>query len=316
MTNQVRVGVVGVGSLGWHHARLYGECPQAELIGVYDVNPDNAGEVAKRLGVTAFDDLHALADAVDALSVAVPTDLHAEIGTQLLQLGKHLLIEKPITKTVQEGRALLDLADRKGLVVQVGHVERFNPVIAYLEEQADDPRFIETLRLAPYPPPRPGMLPRGTEVGVIFDLMIHDIDLILTLVKSPVAKIDAIGIPVLSQTEDIANARIQFENGCVANLTASRVTPEPMRKIRVFQSNTYISLDYQKVAGEIVTKRGDHIHREAVPIHPHNALLKELEDFVACVHTRREAHRDVQPKVTGIHGLHALEIATQIRNCF
>lgn len=252
----IPVGVVGVGSLGWHHARLYQACTDAHLVGVYDTVAETAQNVADKLGVRVFESMEEMAENVDAVSIAVPTNLHFEIGSTWLDWGKHVLIEKPITESVEEAQRLIAQADAAQLVLQVGHVERFNPVMSYLEAKAHQPRFIECHRLAPYPPPRPGLPPRGTEVGVVLDLMIHDIDLVLALVKSPVERIDAVGVPVLSPTEDIANARIRFENGCVANLTASRVTPEPMRKIRVFQGDAYLSLDYQAKTGEVFSNRG------------------------------------------------------------
>lgn len=311
---QIPVGVVGAGKLGWHHARLYSESPHANLVGIYDVNRETADDVAQRLGVRAYLSMEQLAADVDAVSIAVPTNLHDQVGRQWLNWGKHLLIEKPLTESIDQGRALIAKAAEKGLVIGVGHVERFNPVISYLEQRADDPRFIECHRLAPYPPPRPGLPPRGTEVGVVLDLMIHDIDLVLALVKSPVAHVDAVGVPVLSPTEDIANARIRFENGCVANLTASRVTPEPMRKIRVFQNNAYLSLDYQAQSGEIFLKQAGGIHREDVPIHNHNALLMEIEDFVTCVRCAQDGEGRTTPKVSGESGLRALEIAIAIRD--
>jgi len=312
MTEPVKVGVLGVGALGRHHARLYKQCHNADLVGVYDLNEETANRVAEEVGVPPFSDPLALAEEVSGLSIAVPTHLHHEVAKTMLQKGKHLLIEKPITETVAQAEELLALARPRDLIVQVGHVERFNPVISYLEEKADNPRFIESHRMAPYPPPRPGLQPRGTEVSVVLDLMIHDIDMVLALVKSPIAFVDAVGIQVLSKTEDIANARIRFENGCVANLTASRVTPEPMRKIRVFQRSTYLSLDYMAKAGEIYAKVSNGIHREAVPVNDHNALLKELEDFVRCMVELRDTGNKPTPRVSGQHGMLALELADRI----
>lgn len=308
----VRVGVVGVGALGWHHARLYNEIGNAELVGVYDVNPLTLKSVSEKLAVRAFDSMEVMASEVDAVSIAVPTNCHYQAGCEWLDWGKHVLIEKPITETVEQARQLITRADAHKLVLQVGHVERFNPVMSALEEKATEPRFIESHRLAPYPPPRPGLPPRGTEVGVVLDLMIHDIDLVLNLVKSPVTHVDAVGIPILSPTEDIANARIRFANGCVANLTASRVTPEPMRKIRVFQNSTYISLDYQAKSGEIFVKTDSGIEQVPVPIHDHNALLKELEHFIECVEASR-AGECLKPKVSGECGMRALEVAVEIQ---
>ncbi|MFT5123093.1 MAG: putative dehydrogenase [Verrucomicrobiales bacterium] len=307
LAQPVRVGVIGVGVLGRHHTRLYANSADAELVGVYDVSPESAAKVAAEYGCAAFNEIDALVGQVDAVSVAVPTDLHFDVVSRLLEQDKHVLVEKPLTATVEQGRALVALARKRDVVLQVGHVERFNPVITYLEEKIDHPRFIESHRLAGYPPPRPGMLPRGTEVGVVFDLMIHDIDIILSLVKSPVVRIDSVGLCVLSATEDIANARIAFANGCVANLTASRVSPEPMRKIRVFQQNAYLSLDYGEKCGEIATIDGANVHREAVPIDQHDALERELADFLAA-----SAGESAAPRVPGEQGLKALEIADTI----
>lgn len=308
----VKVGVIGVGALGTHHARLYKECANTDLLGVYDINPEQAATIAERFDTRPFDEIMTLADQVDALSVAVPTDKHFEVVTDLLNAGKHVLVEKPIASSVVQGRQLVNLAAEKQLVLQVGHVERFNPVITYLEKNLQNPRFIEAHRLAGYPPPRPGLPPRGTEVGVVFDLMIHDIDIILHLVKSEVERVDAVGIPVLSPTEDIANARLTFANGCVANVTASRVSQELMRKIRVFQGDAYLSLDYQEHKGEICLLKGLEVVREPVPISEHNALLKELEDFVRCVGIANETGTVPEPAVSGQHGQRALEIADRI----
>jgi len=311
-SQKIKVGVLGVGALGRHHARLYQELAHAELVGIHDVDAERALRVAQEVGSQTYSSAELLADAVDALSVAVPTTLHYEVGKAMLARGKHLLLEKPITQTLEQARELLELATANNLVIMVGHVERFNPVISYLEERLDSPRFIESHRLSPYPPPRPGLPPRGTEVSVVLDLMIHDIDVVLNLVRSPVASIDAVGVPILSPTEDIANARIKFENGCVANLTASRVTPEPMRKIRVFQRNTYLSLDYQNKQGEIYFKEANGIRRETVPVSDHNALLKELEHFVDCVVALKRTGSAPAPKVSAEQGMNALDLAERM----
>lgn len=312
MTEKVRVGVLGTGALGRHHARLYKECEGADLVGIFDRDTERAQAVADEIGTKIYESEAALAADVEALSIAVPTNFHHDVAMEMLALGKHLLIEKPITETIEQAQELLNVAAAKKLVISVGHVERFNPIIPYLEKKADNPRFIESHRMAPYPPPRPGLPPRGTEVSVVLDLMIHDIDMVLALVKSPVAAIDATGIPVLSPTEDIANARIRFENGCVANLTASRVTPEPMRKIRVFQRDCYLSLDYMQRSGEIFSKSEKGIEREPVPVDDHNALLKELEDFVAGVQHLKATGEMPELKVSGEHGMLALNVACEI----
>lgn len=307
MSNRtIKVGVVGTGALGQHHTRIYGELDEAELVGVYDVDQARAQSIAAKNGTHAFATMDELADAVEAVSVVVPTDLHRDVAGQLIERDVHVLIEKPIATTTAEAEELVALAKAHHVIVQVGHVERFNPVLSYLEKAAKNPRFIEAHRLASYPPPREGLHPRGTEVSVILDLMIHDLEVILHLVGSKVKDIHAVGVPVLSPTEDIANVRLAFENGCVANVTASRVSPERMRKIRVFMEDTYISLDYQKQEGELYRKKGFAIDREDVPIEKGEPLANQLRAFVACV-----ALRD-QPVVSGEHGAEALTLAVDI----
>ena len=314
MSDTIKVGVVGVGALGKHHARLYKECAGAELVGVYDRHAETAAAVAAELGVRAFATIEALAAAADGLSVAVPTDHHHRVAKPLLQQGKHILVEKPITVTVAEGEELVRLAAASKLVLQVGHVERYNPVLECLDCTPGEARFIEAHRLAPYPPPRPGLRPRGTEVSVVLDLMIHDLDVILYLVRSPVKQVDAVGVPILSPSEDIANARIAFENGCVANVTASRVSQERMRKIRVFKTAAYLSLDYQTQKGEMVMldlpKMA--LSRQEVGVMAANALQLELQDFVNCIRAVRETGVVPEPKVSGEAGLQALCLAEQI----
>ncbi len=307
MSNRtIKVGVGGTGALGQHHTRIYGELDEAELVGVYDVDQARAQSIAAKNGTHAFATMDELADAVEAVSVVVPTDLHRDVAGQLIERDVHVLIEKPIATTTAEAEELVALAKAHHVIVQVGHVERFNPVLSYLEKAAKNPRFIEAHRLASYPPPREGLHPRGTEVSVILDLMIHDLEVILHLVGSKVKDIHAVGVPVLSPTEDIANVRLAFENGCVANVTASRVSPERMRKIRVFMEDTYISLDYQKQEGELYRKKGFAIDREDVPIEKGEPLANQLRAFVACV-----ALRD-QPVVSGEHGAEALTLAVDI----
>ncbi len=310
--NKIKVGVAGVGSLGRHHTRLYRESKLCKLVGLYDINPEQSQKIASEFLTTAYSSLDELADNVDCLSVAVPTHLHYQTVLCLLKKGKHILVEKPLTSTVDEGEELVSYAKNNNLILHVGHVERYNPIINYLQKKVNDPRFIESHRLAPYPPPRSELLPRGTEVSVVLDLMIHDIDIILNLVDSPVAAIDAVGIPILSESEDIANVRINFKNGCVANLTASRVSQEYMRKIRVFQSDAYLSLDYQEKKGELVYKNKQSIKREDVPIEDHNALEKELEFFItSCQYTINNG--SVHDKnISAQHALNALEIGDKI----
>ncbi len=305
-TKPVKVGVVGVGALGQHHVRVYSESPAAELVGIYDTDKDQLESIASRHNTTAFSSMDELAKKTEALSLAVPTDKHFDVGTRLLNQGLHLLVEKPIAATTAEAEKMVELADSKGLILQVGHIERFNPVIRFLEGNLDSPRFIEAVRLAPYPPPRENQKPRGTEVSVVHDLMIHDLDIVLHLVQSKCVEIHAVGVPALSPTEDIANVRLLFENGCVANLTASRISMEKTRKIRVFQENTYVSLDYLHQAGQLYTKKNNNIEMSNVPIESGEPLPEELEAFLKSVRTRTD------PVVTGQHASAALQLAVEI----
>ncbi|HEY9510627.1 MAG TPA: Gfo/Idh/MocA family oxidoreductase, partial [Verrucomicrobiae bacterium] len=228
--NRIRVAVLGTGSLGKEHARIYSELAAAgkvEFTGLFDSNVETAKKIAAKHNARVFNSIAEAAAASDALNIVTPTVTHFELAKQLLDQGKHVLVEKPMTDSSAQAADLVQLALTKNCVLQVGHVERFNPVFKYLESVATEPRFIETHRLSPYPA-------RSTDIGVVLDLMIHDLDVVLAFVKSPVTSVDSVGIPVLSKSEDIANTRLRFANGCVANLTVSRVSPERMRKIRVF----------------------------------------------------------------------------------
>jgi len=296
---KLRVGVVGVGHIGSNHARLYSEITSADFTAIYDVDLARANSIAKKYGGTAAKSLDEFAGLVDAASVATPTISHHEIALHLLQRGKHLLVEKPITENLQDATELSELAARNKLSLQVGHVERFNPVLSALEARLTHPRFIEAHRLSSYPN-------RSTDIGVVLDLMIHDLEIILHLVRSAVQSIDAVGIPVLSKSEDIANARIRFENGCVANVTSSRISPERMRKIRVFQEDAYLSLDYEKQSGEIYRRESGKIIRDKVPIEREEPLKQQLVSFIECASTGRE------PKVSGFQATAALELAVEI----
>src|SRR6476619_6250758 len=267
---KLRVGVVGVGHIGSNHARLYAEIPSAEFISM-----------------------------VDAASVATPTNAHYEVARALLAQGKHVLIEKPITDNTAHATELADVAARSGLILQVGHVERFNPVLGALEKHLTHPRFIESHRLAPY-------TERSADIGVVLDLMIHDLEVILHFVRSPLWSIDAVGVPVLSQTEDIANARLHFEDGCVANVTASRISPERLRKIRIFQEDAYLSLDYQNQSGEIYRRVGKQIWRDRAEIEREEPLKLQLASFIECAGTGRE------PRVSGSQATAALKLAVEI----
>ena len=299
MTEFIRAGIVGVGSIGKNHARIYSELPGVKFAAVLDTNREAAEAISREHGVPVATTLSEFASMVDAATVSTPTPDHHEIGKFLLHEGKHLLIEKPITETPEQALELVKLAKDRGVVLQVGHVERFNPVLSALEQRLTKPLFIEAHRLSPYPF-------RSVEIGVVLDLMIHDLEIILHLVRSPVKSIDAVGIPVLSKGEDIANARIRFESGCVANVTASRISPEKMRKIRVFQQDAYLSLDYQNQSGEMFRLVNGMITREAVEIEKDQPLKCELLSFVEC------SRKGIQPVVSGSQAAAALELAIEI----
>ncbi|MGH7976891.1 MAG: Gfo/Idh/MocA family oxidoreductase [Limisphaerales bacterium] len=333
---KIRVAVLGTGSLGQHHARVYSELEksgQVQFAGIFDANFDTAKRTATKFGAKIFNSIAETAANSDALNIVTPTTTHFDIAKQLLAQGKHVLVEKPMTDDTAQAAELIQIAQQKDCVLQVGHVERFNPVFKYLETAAPEPRFIETHRLSPYPA-------RSTDIGVVLDLMIHDLDVVLAFVKSPVASVDAVGIPVLSKSEDIANARLRFANGCVANLTVSRVSPERMRKIRVFSGPThpcYISLDYRAQEGFIyriardgekessIVKKvlaaklgigkdstivsefaGKKIVREPVPIAKDEPLKLELQHFVECVREKQT------PMVSGESAKRALDLAFEI----
>jgi predicted dehydrogenase len=299
MKNQIRVGIVGVGSIGKNHARIYSELSDAEFSAIFDTNRATANEIAEQYRVRAAGSLEEFTDLVDVATVATPTSSHYEVGKHLISHGKSVLIEKPITERPEQAEELVYLAKQQSVVLQVGHIERFNPVLSALEKRLTRPRFIEAHRLSPYPF-------RSLEIGVVLDLMIHDLEVILHLVRSPVRSIDAVGIPVLSQGEDIANARIRFANGCVANVTASRISPEKMRKIRVFQEHAYLSLDYQNQSGEIYRLVDGTIAREAVEVERDEPLKLELTSFVEC------SRQGTQPVVSGSQAAAALGLAIQI----
>jgi len=296
---RIRAGVIGLGHIGKNHARVLAELLKADFTAVYDIDRATAEEIAATYQTRAAESLDEFADLVDAVCVATPTPTHFELGKALLERGKHLLVEKPIAENAAQARRLADLAQERGRILQVGHIERFNPVLDALERRLTRPRFIEAHRLSPYPH-------RSTEIGVVLDLMIHDLEVILHLVRSPVQHIDAVGVPVLSRGEDIANARLRFENGCVANITASRISPEKMRKIRVFQEDAYLSLDYQDQSGEIYRRMGGQITREPVEVEKDEPLKCELHSFIECTRAGSE------PKVSGYAATAALELALEI----
>ena len=309
---KVKVGVIGTGALGRHHARLYAQSPNAEMIGIFDVQKENAQKVGAEFGLKVFDTWEALAAECDALSVAVPANYHAQTTIPLLEMGKHILVEKPIAAKIEEAIAMNEAAEKAGVVFGVGHVERFNPAMDFLEKYAENTRFIEAHRLAQYPPPRPGLPRRGTEVSVILDLMIHDIDLVLHMVDSEVERFDVVGIPVLSGSEDIVNARIKFVNGSCASLTASRVSQNPMRRFRIFQKDCYISMDYGNHSGMVLKRNKIGLARKDVELDEKNALAAELEDFISAVQLTRATGKLHQTRIPGRQGQKCLELAIAI----
>jgi len=304
--SEIRTAVIGVGYLGKFHAQKYSELKNSKLLAVVDKEFESAQEVATSVGCDACTDYHDLLGKVDAVSIVVPTDLHYQIAADFLQHKTHVLVEKPITTSIEQADQLVELAKSNDCVLQVGHLERFNPAIIAIEKEISQIRFIESHRLAPYNP-------RGTEVSVVLDLMIHDIDIILDIVDSEVEKIDASGTPVLSNDIDIANARIVFKNGCVANVTASRVSNKTDRKMRIFQNDAYLSVDFQN--RELATyRKGDGEMYLGIPnidiqkntFDKADALRSEIGHFLYCIETNST------PKVTGQDARRALQTAIQI----
>lgn len=310
----MRLGVVGAGALGYHHVRLLRDVADAELVGFHESRRDRASQVATELGVRAFESLDALIDACDALTIAVPTPAHYAVAKAALERGRHLLVEKPLAGTLAEADEVLAIARRTGALVQTGHVERFNRAVRAALPYVEAPRFIDSDRLAPFNP-------RGSDVAVVLDLMIHDIDLVLTLVSSQVADVAAVGVPVLTPFVDIANARLAFVSGVVANITSSRVSRERMRKVRIFQQSGYISLDLAAGDGEFYRLRGDvdlaalakgplaleaFVERIPLDAPAGEPLRLEFESFVAAI-------RGEQPVVvSGEDGREALAVALRI----
>ncbi len=303
---RLRCAVVGAGYLGRFHAQKYAGLARCELVGIADPSAEARERIGAELGVPTHADHHELLGRVDAVSVATPTVLHHTVARDFLEAGAHVLVEKPITATAAEARELIAAAEKAGRVLQVGHLERFNPVILAIAGELVNPRFIESNRLAPFKA-------RGTDVSVVLDLMIHDIDLIEHIVRSPIASIDAIGAPVFTDEIDIANARIRFENGCVADVTASRISMKSERKLRVFQTDAYLSIDLQQKLLTVV-RRPAVMPEGAMPkvdveersFEQGDALLAEIEAFLDAI------AGGTRPVVSGADGLRALETATRI----
>ena len=295
----ISCGVAGVGYLGQHHARIYQELERCNLVGFYEPDDNAAGKIEEEYSCTRFSSLIELGEACDAVSVVCPTDKHAEVAIPLIGQGCHLLVEKPLCVSSLEAENILAAANEERVIVQVGHIEHYNPVMDFLEDAVIEPKYLTVDRLAPFQP-------RGTEVGVVLDLMIHDIGIALALVSSSLKTVDAIGVRVLSSTEDIANARLVFENGCVANLNASRVSEKKAREIRVFQDSGYLSLDFMNQKGHLIQKKEMSLDRSEVPVQKGEPLALEIASFLDCV---REAKT---PKTDGSFGKSALEVALSI----
>ena len=301
MNKPVDIGVIGVGHLGQHHARILNEIEGANLIGISDVNEEVGKAAAEKYGIKYFRDFRDLAKQVGAVTVVVPTFLHHDVAKYFLENNIHTFIEKPITKTLQDANDLVAIAGEKQLTLQVGHVERFNAAIVKLQSLIENPRFIECQRLCPFSN-------RIQDVGVVLDMMIHDIDIVLSLVKSPIKSIDAVGIPVLTNNEDIANAHIVFENGCIANLTASRISEDKVRKLRIFEMDKYCSLDYAEQTITMAHKSNEEhkIVCEDLDVQKADPLRKELEHFINCIQEKKK------PLVSIEDGKNALEVALEI----
>jgi len=298
----VRVGVVGVGYLGQHHARVYSELPGVELVGVVDINRERAREVARRYSTTPFFDYRDLFGKVDAVSIVVPTVLHRDIAAHFIEEGINILIEKPVTTTLEEAKELMEMATRKNVILQVGHIERFNSAVMELAKIVDNPIFIECCRMGPY-------VNRNTDVGVVLDLMIHDIDIVMSIVKSSVVKISASGRSVFSRQEDIANAQLVFQNGCIVNLTASRVTRKKIRRMEITQVDSFISIDYLEQELAVYKKTSSPLPQlliEKPVMQKGEPLRLELEHFIRCV-------RNGEKPLVGLEeGKNALEVALRI----
>jgi len=306
---RTRVAVVGVGALGAHHSRVYAELPEAELVSVVDIDQERLPPLSERYQCEAFPRYEDILDTVDAISLAVPTRHHASIGVEFLKRGVHVLVEKPIAPSVEDATALIQAQEESGAILQVGHSERFNPAFLAIREHITQPRFFEAHRLGVF-------VPRSLDVDVVLDLMIHDLDLILHLVDSPICEIRAVGIPVITPKTDIANARLEFENGCVANVTASRVSREKIRKLRFFQPHDYVSVDFQEQEVEMVSLRQEQHPPRIAEFNPEisseEPLKLELQAFLASINNEKPL--SPHPVVcSGREGKRALELALEIK---
>ncbi len=301
MKDKIKVAVIGVGYLGRFHAQKYAAMDDVDLVAVADIDGGRAKEVALETGTAAITDFSDIIDKVDAVSIAVPTSLHCKIAIPFLLKGKAVLLEKPMSATIEESEAIINAAKKGGALLQIGHLERFNPAFANLKDSITKPMFIEVHRISTFKE-------RGTDVDVILDLMIHDIDIILSLVRSEIISVEAVGVPVLTNSVDIANARLRFASGCIANVTASRISADVMRKIRIFQPDAYISIDYAKNAVDIFTLSKDKkIGHKRLEMSESDALKSEIRSFIDAVKGISEV------VVDGTAGLNAIKVAHMIK---
>ncbi len=301
MKEKIKAAVIGVGYLGRFHAQKYAAMDDVELIAVADIDPDRAKEIALETGTSAVTDFSEIIEKVDAVSIVVPTSLHCKVAIPFLLKGKAVLLEKPMSATIEESQAIINAAKQGGALMQIGHLERFNPAFANLKDSITKPMFIEVHRISTFKE-------RGTDVDVILDLMIHDIDIILSLVRSDIISVEAVGVPVLTNTIDIANARLRFESGCIANITASRISADVMRKIRIFQPDAYISIDFAKNAVDIFTLSEDKkIGHKRLEMSESDALKSEIRSFIDAVKGISEV------VVDGTAGLNAIKVAHMIK---
>lgn len=296
---KIKVGVVGVGHLGSIHTKVYSRLDNIKLVGICDCNLERAIEIGKKYRTASYSDYEDLFDKVDAVSIAVPTSLHYNIAKDFLNHNIHVLIEKPITKTLSEADELIEIAKNKNLILQVGHIERFNSAVLAIEPYLKEPKFIECQRLGPFHK-------RVKDVGVVLDLMIHDIDIVLGLMKQDVVNVEAVGLSTVSDHEDVANVRLTFRDGTVADITASRVTKDAVRKMRIFQEDSYLSLNYITQEAAIFRKTEGKILKEKIRIRKKEPLKKELKSFIECVKTGK------RPIVSGVEGRLALHAALEI----
>lgn len=309
MIPPVKVAVVGAGALGQHHARIYSELPDADLVGIVDVQEKRVQRLASMHGCPAYQNHEEILKSVEAVSLVVPTHLHAQVGVDFLDHGVHVLVEKPIAQNSEGAERLVGARDRSGAILHVGHLERFNPALLAVQPLMNEPRFFEAHRLGVF-------VPRSLDIDVVLDLMIHDLDLILHLVPSPIQEVRAVGIPVLTPRIDIANARLEFQNGCVANITASRVSQERIRKLRFFQVNDYISIDFHKQEVEMHTlvaaEQGMRMRERNLEIHPDEPLKLEIQAFLRAVRGSADSS-DTPGGCSAEEGERALALGLEIK---